>query len=171
MTFIITGNIKDINGLPSPISLVGGGAFLPTELFLPRTGLPGELEYLRNQHTDVKLMLDTGAAHTCIDINIIKRINAKPIGMTKVRGVSGIAEDRPVFRLSLQLFMADEHQYRRAIRFTTDVRGIPPLGHAAHLGLVCDGLIGRDFLRYFKLVYTGYLASWELSAQPDDADG
>ena len=78
-------------------------------------------------------------------------LDLTPIRFEQIVGVSQKAEEYPVFRLVLQLRVSSgekSHQYD----YPTDVIGVPSpvVSQQQHFGL-----LGRDFLQAWRLVYDG----------------
>lgn len=95
-----------------------------------------------------RLVVDTGSFYTLLDERIPQRLGVMPSGFEPIAGVSGSVDLRPVYRLGLYLDMVDESGQHRHIRWSTDFVGMRPRADY-------DGLIGRDFLAYFTMVYDG----------------
>ena len=127
-------------------------------------------EYDPEAVVPVNLMIDTGAASTCLDEAIMTKLQLLPVRHASVKGVSGIADLRPVFLMSFDIALAEEATDKKKTGiFTTPVRGIPPLGSL--FGIQIDGLIGRNFLQFFRFNYSGPAGTWELiESAPADAE-
>jgi predicted aspartyl protease len=105
------------------------------------------------------LLVDTGAQRTCVEDKIAQALGLVPIHFAQMMGVSGKVEDYPVYRMSITLGMKEDGTEKvLPATFVSDVVGTPspatPLTHV--------GLLGRDFLRYVKVVYDGPEATFEL---------
>ena len=104
------------------------------------------------------LMIDTGAQLTCIDQALATGMGLRPMRFSPVVGVSGVANDFPVYRMGITIAMADASGTQMQICYSADVVGMPtPSQHSQH-----RGLLGRDFLRHFKLIYDGSRGEFEL---------
>ncbi len=105
------------------------------------------------------LMVDTGAQCTCIEDAVAKGLGLIPIRFAQMMGVSGKAEEYPVYRMSITIGMSEDGTGApgQAV-FSADVVGTPsppkPLTHV--------GLLGRDFLQHVKLVYDGPAGAFDL---------
>lgn len=115
----------------------------------------------------VKLMVDTGAQKTCIEDAVIQKLDLVPIRYEKILGVSQEPIDCPVYRLSIIIGMSKNPDYNGSVPpdintiFDADVVGVPsPKHQPGH-----NGLLGRDFLRYVKLVYNGTGGNFEIINQ------
>jgi len=105
------------------------------------------------------LMVDTGAQATVVENVIAQALGLIPIRFTQIMGVSGKPEDYPVYRMSVTIGMVENASGSTVqATFVTDVAGVAsppkPLTHI--------GLLGRDFLRYVRLVYDGPKGAFEL---------
>ena len=105
------------------------------------------------------LMVDTGAQSTCVEDKIAQALGLVPVRYAEMMGVSGKPENYPVYRMAIVIGMSEDgtgagHQ----ANFVADVVGTPsppvPLTHV--------GLIGRDFLKYMKLVYDGPKGTFDI---------
>jgi len=119
---------------------------------------------------DVTLLIDSGARRTCLDESVIKTLYIKPVGMIPITGVSGQSEMRPLFQMSFDIPMTDDATGKvRTGNFETVVAGIAPVATASKLK--CHGLLGRDFLQFFRFNYSGPAGTWELiESAPADAE-
>lgn len=105
------------------------------------------------------LLVDTGAQATCVEGKIPQALGLVPMRFVQMMGVSGKPEDYPVYRMSIILGMREDHTgaSSRAL-FSADVVGTPsppmPLNHI--------GLLGRDFLKYVRLLYDGPKGEFEI---------
>jgi len=108
-------------------------------------------EHKKVPKVSATFMIDTGAQKTAIDRSLADELNLTPIRFEQIVGVSQKAEEYPVFRLVLQLRVSSgekSHQYD----YPTDVIGVPSpvVSQQQHFGL-----LGRDFLQAWRLVYDG----------------
>ena len=119
---------------------------------------------------DVTLLIDTGARRTCLDQSIIKILNVESVDTILITGVSGQSEMRPLFQMSFDIPMTDDATGKvRTGNFETVVAGIAPVATASKLK--CHGLLGRDFLQFFRFNYSGPAGTWELiESAPADAE-
>ena len=105
----------------------------------------------------VHLLIDTGAELTSIHDDVIQTLGVQPVRMQSIGGVSGKPEDYPVYRLMLHIGVTDGTR-STSLAVAADVVGMPP--SSTHPDM--RGLIGRDFLRHFRLVYDGPSGGFEL---------
>jgi hypothetical protein len=98
----------------------------------------------------VQLMVDTGAQRTVIDRAIADKLSLRPIRFEQMVGVSNIPEDCPVYLMSVSLVVGDGVA-QRVVSFTSEFIGMStPARPRPH-----SGLLGRDFLRFMRVVYDG----------------
>jgi hypothetical protein len=110
-----------------------------------------------------RMLIDTGAAFTLIDQTIALELGFLPHRFQEVIGVDQQPTERPVFRLTIGLTMVDELGRGRFFRFAEDIVGMPPV--VRDEGYV--GLLGRDFLRHFDLIYDGPNGRFQLVRDQD----
>ena len=135
-----------------PGDLLQHGPLVDATLQPPRV----QAERLTTEHKKVPrvpatFMIDTGAQKTAIDRSLADKLKLTPIRFEQIVGVSQKAEEYPVFRLVLQLRVSSgdkSHQYD----YPTDVIGVPSPAASQQQHY---GLLGRDFLQAWRLVYDG----------------
>jgi len=108
---------------------------------------------------DHYLMVDTGAQSTIVENVIAQALGLIPIRYVQVMGVSGKAEDCPLYRMSITISMKEDGTgVGGQAFFVTNVAGVAsppkPLTHI--------GLLGRDFLSHVRLLYDGPKGEFEL---------
>jgi hypothetical protein len=96
-------------------------------------------------------MIDTGAQRTAIDRSLAGELDLTPIRFEQIVGVSQKAEEYPVFRLVLQLRVSRGEKFHQ-YDYPTDVIGVPSPAASRQQHY---GLLGRDFLQAWRLVYDG----------------
>ncbi|MFT5431363.1 MAG: hypothetical protein ACI9OJ_002058 [Myxococcota bacterium] len=104
-----------------------------------------------------RMMIDTGAAFTVIEEPLAFSLGLRPVRFREVIGVDRRPVERPVFPMSVVLVMHDGLGNRKSVRFKVDIVGVP---RAQDEGYV--GLLGRDFLQHFELLYDGPKARFSL---------
>lgn len=154
-TFKHTGRVN-----PVPDGLVSVGPIVKVTL-LPH---PADVDKMLAEGITPKgaianMMVDTGAARTLIDDSIAQDLRLKPLRLTPIIGVSQKPMDCPVYRMQMQIKMADGSGRERAVAFVADIVGMPSSNESIGQH---QGLIGRDFLRYVKFVYDGPTGSFEI---------
>ena len=92
------------------------------------------------------LLVDTGAAITCVDVSV------SPIRYTTLYGVNRRAEKYPIYQCVLLLPLEQHGGAPRMAPFSIDVAGLP---HHTGASPNHDGLLGRDFLKRFRFAYDG----------------
>ncbi len=108
------------------------------------------------------MLIDTGAAFTLVDENICLELGFAPHRFQEVIGVDQRPHERPVFRLTVGLRMHDDIGRARNVRFVEDIVGMPrPVRDEGYVGL-----LGRDFLRHFELIYDGPTSHFQLVRDP-----
>jgi len=112
------------------------------------------------------LLLDTGAAATCIAIHTAELLDLRPTRLATGYGAGG-EHTNPVFFASLTI---DPSGSRKPLVWQGEVQGIPDLEkYAEDLEIEIDGmsahivgLLGRDVLRHAKLQYDGIAGSVQI---------
>jgi len=121
-----------------------------TQLIVDAGGTPKAFKHF--------LLVDTGAQSTCVEDSIAKALGLNPIRFTKLIGVSGQVEDRPVYRMSVTIGMKTDRGVVEPAVFTADIVGTnSPVTPQPFMGL-----LGRDFLQFVRLVYDGPKGEFEL---------
>jgi hypothetical protein len=108
-----------------------------------------------------RLMVDTGAQVTSVDDALCRELGLTPVRYRPIIGVHNKAEDRPVYLMGVGLGMGDGGGAVEIVTFLAEVVGMPtPAGSI-------DGLLGRDFLVGFRLVYDGPTGRFEIIDRRD----
>ena len=92
------------------------------------------------------MLIDTGASMTCVDENIIKKLQIMPKGV--VQGNTPSTKDTPhsFFTYDIEIIFPGDH--------SKIIPAIPVISsHFSSQGH--DGLIGRDILAMARLIYSG----------------
>jgi hypothetical protein len=109
------------------------------------------------------MLIDTGASHTCMALEVAKELGLSPIRLMETYGAGGLHRN-PVFEAALRISIADGRGNQTSLDLNSQVMGIPDFGrHLPNDALqVPDnfptrmiGLLGRDFLRIATLTYDG----------------
>lgn len=101
---------------------------------------------------DVHLLVDTGAAITCVDVAVLESLGLQPVDYTTLYGVNRRADRYPVYRCVLDMPLERKGGKSRMAPFQIVVAGLPQ--HAG-AGPNHNGLLGRDFLKRFRFAYDG----------------
>lgn len=140
---INVGPLAEVSLSPSPdvaAILTGSGKPLPTRV--------------------VKMMVDTGAQKTVVEDKIAAALGLVPLRFTPMVGVSQKPELCPLYLMSVHIAMTDGKK-NTVVTFTAEIIGMAsppqPQLHA--------GLLGRDFLSHFKMVYDGKGGIFEIIGQ------
>jgi predicted aspartyl protease len=100
------------------------------------------------QHQKVRLLLDTGATKTCLDLGVIARLGLLPMGIQQMQtassGHNGVA---------VQNFLAQLHIPHATGSFEVPTILVSGLDLAPQ-GI--DGLLGMDVLSKIRLEYNGH---------------
>jgi hypothetical protein len=132
----------------TPDALVALGPLAQVILTPPLTHA-SQFDQATNKVT-VQLMVDTGAQRTVIDRAIADQLGLRPIRFEQMVGVSNIPEDCPVYLMSVSIGVGDGVA-TRLVSFTSEFIGMStPAVARPH-----SGLLGRDFLRFMRVVYDG----------------
>jgi hypothetical protein len=107
------------------------------------------------------MMVDTGATCTLISDALADQLGVRPLRYRSIVGVSGVPEDRPVYRMAIGILMAPQRGEPAIATFEADVVGMPE----ASPGAQHQGLLGRDFLQFMRLVYDGPTGTFELQSR------
>ena len=109
-------------------------------------GLPGHGLLINGPHIAVQIadtskiaLLDTGAAYSCIDEDLLRDLGLDPIGVADTLGATG-SEKRPIFNVDFTV-------PGLSLRVPTPVRSLA-LKRNEHYW---EAIIGRDILRYCEL--------------------
>lgn len=93
--------------------------------------------------TQVKALVDTGASQCCIDSLLAAQLNLPVVDRVTVSGVHGAQ--------MVNMHLAQVHVPSLSFTMHGAFAGV----HLAAGGQVHQALIGRSFLRYFKMAYDG----------------
>ena len=98
----------------------------------------------------IKMLVDTGASKTVVDRGIAESLGLEPIRFEPMTGISHVAEECPIFLLSIAIGFVDGLR-TTVMTFTSEMVGMstPPTPRPF------NGLLGRDFLRFVHLSYDG----------------
>lgn len=110
----------------------------------------------------VHLMIDTGAATSVIEVGAVAPLELEPIRYQHLASVAHAATLRPVYRAELSLGF--ENGAPRVIPLPISFAAVPKTFD----GSAFQGLIGRDFLRSFDLIYAGPEGRFELRRRTYD---
>ena len=102
------------------------------------------------------MRIDTGAQRTVIDDRIAVGMGLTPIRFASMVGVSGKPELCPVYPINITIGFADAAGNTAQCDYGCFAIGMNPQA-TAH-----QGLIGRDFLKYFELHYNGPKSTFEI---------
>jgi hypothetical protein len=144
---------------PAPQGLINLGPLIPVTL-TPTEEIAKALIKSGVQIHPVKadLMLDTGAQSTVIEDSLAQSLGLRPLRFRSIIGVSQKPEMHPVYRMQISIVMKDSFGHSGVGKFVADVCGMPsPPQPTKH-----RGLLGRDFLRYFRFSYDGTAGSYEI---------
>ena len=126
--------------------------------FLPHTSVRSTFIAAGNMPTaTIKMLVDTGADRTVIQRLIAEGMGLSPIRFDPMVGVNQKTELYPVFMVSMQFCVEDDRTKAHTL-FDADVIGMDP----PPIPKPYAGLIGRDFLRHFHLIYNGPKGKVEL---------
>lgn len=115
------------------------------------------------------MLIDTGAANTCIALDVAQELGLTPTGIKESYGSHGKQQSQ-VFAAKLKLSIGDQAGNQVQVEGTREVIGIPELGDYFKQMPVQDtgafpwrliGLIGRDFLAYTTFTYRGSAGEFE----------
>jgi Aspartyl protease len=106
------------------------------------------------------ILIDTGADGTCISESVARGLGLHPTRSQRGYGAGG-EHQLPVFLAAIEIEIKDPASNRATrIGWEQEALGIPSLGAARKVN--CDGvdleiigLLGRDFLRFCRVVYDG----------------
>ncbi|MHB8409388.1 MAG: aspartyl protease family protein [Acidiferrobacterales bacterium] len=109
-------------------------------------------------------LVDTGASGTCVDPSLLVALGITPKGITSVQtpSTNGAAALCPVYDVQLIVIPAMQSPPKTPISFMPHVRSISVIGaQLVHQGI--HGLIGRDVLEQWLLIYNGQVGVFTLS--------
>lgn len=144
---------------PAPFGLVNLGPLIPVTL-APTLEIAKALNSSGVQIKPIRadLMLDTGAQTTVIEDFFAQSLGLRPLRFRSIIGVSQKPELHPVYRMQISISMKDSFGHDGVGVFVADVCGMPsPPKPTKH-----KGLLGRDFLRYFRFSYDGPAGCYEI---------
>lgn len=96
------------------------------------------------------LMIDTGAAKTAIDNQLVTQLGLPSVRYDQVVGISQQPLECPVYYVDLEMRVTMDKR-TASYSFSTQVVGVPPPQN----GVPYNGFIGRDFLSQWRLTYDG----------------
>lgn len=99
---------------------------------------------------DVHLLVDTGASMSMLDSRVVQHLGLRPVRPTNVVVANNTVSSVMIHRASIALPMDASHGGDMVL-FEIFAAALPP-GPAP---MAYDGLIGRDFLQRFELLYDG----------------
>jgi predicted aspartyl protease len=140
----------------SPDGLVMWGPLAEVKLSQP-LARPENIETVGS--LTVRMMIDTGAHKTVVDRGIAEALGLEPIRFEEMVGVSHVPENCPVYLMSITIGISDGVR-NSLMSFTSEMIGMatPPTPRPF------NGLLGRDFLRFIRLVYDGTSGCVDLHA-------
>ena len=92
---------------------------------------------------DINALVDTGAAESCIDNQLAKELNLPVVDKTNIAGVGG--------KHTVNVYLAQVHIPTLPFTIYGSFAGVD----LAAGGQIHRALIGRTFLRNFKMIYEG----------------
>ena len=139
----------DVPGCLAADGLVAHGPTLLVDIGFDQNYISGTKPQLAE--TKLWALVDNGATECCIDSDLAKKLNLPVVDRRHIAGVSG--------RQEVSVYLA--HVHVPSLNFTM-------YGPFAGVDLIAGGqrhyaLIGRTFLRNFKMVYDGPTGNVELS--------
>ena len=94
------------------------------------------------------MLVDSGAEKTCLDINIVKRLEIKTTGRHPVRVfAAGRIEEMSIYPVALELWGKDGQSH--------SIRVLPVYAAQFHPDCAFMGLLGRDVLQTCNFSYRG----------------
>lgn len=115
------------------------------------------------------MLIDTGAASTCIALDAAQELALTPLRLEKSYGAGGLHE-LPVFGAQLTIIIVDHMGREVTVNGDLQAKGIPELGeYFRNLPVQFQdafpkrmvGLIGRDLLRHATFVYKGSIGQFD----------
>lgn len=137
--------------------LARGGAVVVGDLW-PVKHARDEME-MRGEippHRVVHLQVDTGANMSILEVGVAAALGLEAIRYAPLVAVSHRPVPSPVFRAELRIGFENGSPQVVPIPFT--FAGVPQTFDGAHF----QGLLGRDFLRSYDLLYQGAAGRFEL---------
>jgi predicted aspartyl protease len=136
-------------GVPGSELLVAHGPTLLVDIGFDQNYVSGTKPQLAA--TKLWALVDTGATECCIDSDLAQKLNLPIVDRRQIGGISG--------RKEVSVYLA--HVHVETLNFTM-------YGQFAGVDLIAGGqrhyaLIGRTFLKHFKMVYDGTTGDVELS--------
>ena len=148
---------------PSPEALISVGPVIMAAWALPQTLIRALSAAGRPVARPIEglMLVDTGAMSTCISEAGAQALGLQPVRIAKTYGAAGLHENK-VYEAQLIVRIEDKAKaLRTEIRFEMQTIGVPQLDeHMKGVKIggrdqTLIGLLGRDFLRFTKLVYDG----------------
>ena len=101
-------------------------------------------------YATVKMMVDTGADRTVVEQKVAEGMGLSPVRFAPMVGVSQQPELCPVYLMSIRIGVQGDREGGQ-MEFGAEVIGMksPPIARQY------AGLLGRDFLRQFHVIYSG----------------
>ena len=117
------------------------------------TGALEEIGLVANR-VRAAMLIDTGAAHSVLDHDMIHQVGLQPISTTNMRGVGGIVRDCLIYQTRLLI----------TTRSGTVVLDTVVVGIQAFLppGVHYRGLLGRSALHQARFIYNGDEGTFDL---------
>jgi hypothetical protein len=115
------------------------------------------------------MLIDTGAASTCIALDAAQELGLVPLRYEKSYGAGGLHE-LPVFGVQLTISIVDHVGRQTTVGGDLQAKGIPELGdYFRNIPIQfldsfpkrMVGLIGRDLLRHATFVYKGSVGQFD----------
>jgi hypothetical protein len=115
------------------------------------------------------MLIDTGAASTCIALDAAGELGLTPLRLEKSYGAGGLHE-LPVFGVQLTIIIVDHMGREISVKGDLQAKGIPELGEyfrnlpvqfADAFPRRMVGLIGRDLLRHSTFTYKGSIGQFD----------
>jgi hypothetical protein len=121
------------------------------------------------------MLIDTGAAQTCIAMDVARELGLKAVDLRRTGGVHGVSTNE-VFEVYVALRLVDSQGVHTTMRSVQPMIGVPNLrdqirpeifqtSTAEHPKRLI-GLLGRDFLRHTTMVYRGSKGIVEIAVDP-----
>ncbi|MDB4932724.1 MAG: hypothetical protein JWM10_5208 [Myxococcaceae bacterium] len=112
----------------------------------------------------VKLLIDTGASFSMVSRSLATGLGLQPLRRHAVVGVSQKAEMCWVYEATLDLWLEGPSS-RVEVALPLSVTGVADAHADVPHDAVVSGLLGRDFLASFVLLYDGPRARFELRTE------
>ncbi len=103
-----------------------------------------------------RTLIDTGASHSAFDAKVLASLGISPTGVT-VSNTAGGPQKQDTYWIQMTV---PSHSYTAEL---TKVAGVDLSGQKTITGEPIIGLLGRDFLSSFILVYNGQMGQFTLA--------